>query len=94
MTTTVPVGSPLARKVYSVGLFTRVQSAPGFMNLLSGEMFKEGQFAAKTKGQTSPDYPIVKAGDLAKGAGDSVSVDLFNVLQGKPTMVIARWLAV
>jgi N4-gp56 family major capsid protein len=86
MATNVPIGSSLARKIYSVGLFTRVQHAPGFMNLLSGEMPKEGSFAAKTKGQTSPDYPIVKAGDLAKGAGDTVSIDLFNILQGKPVM--------
>lgn len=86
MATNVPIGSALARKIYSVGLFTRVQHAPGFMNLLSGEMPKEGSFAAKTKGQTSPDYPIVKAGDLAKGAGDTVSIDLFNILQGKPVM--------
>lgn len=86
MATNIPVGSALARKIYSVGLFTRVQHAPGFMNLLSGEMPKEGSFAAKTKGQTSPDYPIVKAGDLAKGAGDTVSIDLFNILQGKPVM--------
>lgn len=86
MATNIPYGSPLARKLQSVGLFTKVQSAPGFMNLLSGEMPKEGSFAAKAKGQTSPDYPIVKAGDLAKDAGDSVSIDLFNILQGKPTM--------
>lgn len=86
MATNVPIGSALARKIYSVGLFTRVQHSPGFMNLLSGEMPKEGSFAAKTKGQTSPDYPIVKAGDLAKGAGDTVSIDLFNILQGKPVM--------
>jgi len=86
MSTNIPVGSALARKIYSVGLFTRVQHAPGFMNLISGEMPKEGSFAAKSKGQTSPDYPIVKAGDLAKGAGDTVSIDLFNILQGKPVM--------
>ncbi len=86
MATNVPIGSPLARKVYSVGLFTRVQQAPGFMNLISGDMPQQGSFAAKAKGQTSPDYPIVKTGDLAKGAGDTVTVDLFNVLQGKPTM--------
>lgn len=86
MATNIPVGSALARKIYSVGLFTRVQHSPGFMNLLAGEMPKEGSFAAKTKGQTSPDYPIVKAGDLAKGAGDTVSIDLFNILQGKPVM--------
>ncbi len=86
MATNIPVGSPLARKIYSVGLFTRVQHTPGFMNMISGEMPKEGSFASKTKGQTSPDYPVVKAGDLAKGAGDAVSIDLFNILQGKPTM--------
>ena len=86
MATQVSIGSALARKAYSVGLFTRVQHAPGFMNLLAGEMPKEGSFASKTKGQTSPDYPIVKAGDLAKGAGDTVSIDLFNILQGKPVM--------
>lgn len=84
--TNIPVGSPLARKIYSVGLFTRVQHSPGFMNLISGEMPKEGSFASKSKGQTSPDYPIVKAGDLAKGAGDNISIDLFNILQGKPVM--------
>lgn len=86
MATNVPLGSPLARKLYSVGLFSGVQATPGFMNLLSGEMPKEGSFASKMKGQTSPDYPIVKAGDLTKGAGDAVSIDLFNILQGKPTM--------
>lgn len=86
MSTNIPIGSPLARKVFSVGLFSRVQHAPGFMNLLAGEMPDQGTFAAKAKGQTSPDYPIVKAGDLAKGAGDSVSIDLFNILQGKPVM--------
>ena len=49
MSTNIPVGSALARKIYSVGLFTRVQHAPGFMNLISGEMPKEGSFAAKSK---------------------------------------------
>lgn len=86
MSTSIPVGSPLAKKVFSVGLFTRVQQAPGFMNLLSGEMPKEGDFGAKTKGQTGAGYPVVKTGDLAKGSGDAVSIDLFNILQGKPTM--------
>ena len=46
MSTNIPVGSALARKIYSVGLFTRVQHSPGFMNLISGEFPKEGSFAA------------------------------------------------
>src|SRR4051812_20280133 len=86
MATVIPVGSPLARKVYSVGLFSRVQQAPGFMNLLSGPMPVEGEFGATAKGQTGAGYPVVKTGDLSKGAGDAVSIDLFNILQGKPTM--------
>lgn len=86
MATNIPFGSPLARKVYSVGLFTRVQAEPGFMKLLSGPMPQDGGFAAKAKGQTSPDYPVVKAGDLSKGAGDTVSIDLFNTPKGKPVM--------
>ncbi len=90
MATNIPIGSPLAKKAYGVGLFSKVQATPGFMNLLSGEMPGDGSFAAKAKGQTSPDYPIVKAGDLAKGAGDTVSIDLFNILQGKPVMGDAK----
>lgn len=86
MSTNIPFGSPLSRKVYSVGLFSRVQTAPGFMKLISGEMPNAGSFAAKAKGQTSADYPVVLAGDLSKGAGETVSVDLFNILSGKPTM--------
>ncbi len=86
MPTPVPIGSPLARKSYSVGLFSKVHLAPGFMNLLSGSMPTSGEFGAKGKGQTSPDYPIVKTGDLSKNAGDTVSIDLFNLLQGKPVM--------
>ena len=86
MATNIPVNSPLAKKAYSVGLFTKVHATPGFMNLLSGEMPKDGSFGAKIKGQTSADYPIVKAGDLGKEAGDAVTVDLFNALRGKPVM--------
>ena len=86
MATNIPYGSPLAAKKYSVGLFHKMTQTPGFLNLLSGAMPTDGSFASKAKGQTSPDYPVVKAGDLSKGAGDAVSVDLFNILQGKPVM--------
>lgn len=84
--TQIPVGSALARKVYGVGLFAGVQQAPGFMNMLSGPMPQQGDAEAKLKGQTNPGMPVVKATDLTKGAGDTVSVDLFNILQGKPVM--------
>lgn len=82
----IPIGSPLAAKVFSAGLFTKVQQAPGFLNMLSGPMPKNAEFGSKAKDQTAPGYPVVKAGDLSKTAGDRVSIDLFNPLRGKPVM--------
>jgi len=86
MATQIPYGSALARKVYGAALFAAVQIEPGFMNLLTGPAPKQAEAESKLKGQTSPDYPIVRVTDLSKGAGDSVSVDMFNQLSGTPTM--------
>jgi N4-gp56 family major capsid protein len=86
MATQIAYGSPLAKKVFSVALFAAVQAEPGFAKLLQGPAPTQGAFEAKLKGQSSPDYPVVKVTDLSKGAGDSVSVDLFNILVGKPVM--------
>ena len=82
----VPIGSPLAAKVFGAAVFAGVQSAPGFMNLLSGDAPQIGDAAAKLKGQSSASYPIVKVTDLKQSAGDKVSVDLFNIFTGKPVM--------
>jgi len=41
---------------------------------------------AREKEQSPPEFPIVKVTDLSKSAGDTVSVDLFNIVQGKPVM--------
>lgn len=86
MATNIPYGSALARKVYGAALFAAVQIEPGFMNLLTGPAPKQAEAEAKLKGQTSAEYPIVRVTDLSKGAGASVTVDLFNNLQGKPVM--------
>ena len=86
MATNIPYGSALAKKVYGAALFAAVQIEPGFMNLLTGPAPKQAEAEAKLKGQTSAEYPIVRVTDLSKGAGASVSVDLFNNLTGKPTM--------
>jgi len=85
-TTNIPYGSALARKVFGAALFAAVQVKPGFMNLLTGPAPKQAEAESKLKGQTSADYPIVRVTDLSKGAGASVSVDLFNNLNGKPVM--------
>lgn len=86
MATQIPIGSALAKKLYSVALFSVVQAEPGFSKLLTGAAPTQGAAEAKMKGQTSPDYPVVRVTDLSKGSGDVVSVDLFNILIGKPVM--------
>src|SRR3972149_2417137 len=88
--TQIPSGSALAKKVYGIGLFAGVQQAPGFMNMLSGPMPQQGDAESKLKGQTGPGMPVVKSMDLTKTAGEAVSVDLFNILQGKPVMADKR----
>jgi len=82
----VNVGSALDAKVYGAAVFAGVQQQKSFMNLLSGEAPKIGDAAAKMKGQSSPDMPIVKIMDLTSKSGDRVSVDLFNIFSGKPVM--------
>ncbi|MGZ5053379.1 MAG: phage capsid family protein [Methylobacter sp.] len=79
-------GSALDAKFYSAAVFAGVQAAPGFMNMLSEEAPSQAVAMAKMEGQTNPGYPIVKVTDLAKNAGDRLSVDLFNIFQGKPVM--------
>ena len=84
--TTVPAGSALARKLYSVALFAQTQKAPGFSKNLTGPAPKAGDAEAKMKAQTSPDMPIIRVTDLSKTAGDKISVDAFNIFGGKPLM--------
>lgn len=86
MPTNVPVGSPLAKKLYSVAAFAETQRRPSMRKNLTGPAPKQGDAEAKLKGQTSPDYPIVQIKDLSVGAGDNASVDLFNIVTGLPVM--------
>lgn len=84
--TSVAKGSALARKLYSVALFAQTQKAPGFSRSLTGPAPTTGDALNKLKGQTSPDMPVVRVTDLSKTAGDTISVDLFGVIGGKPIM--------
>jgi N4-gp56 family major capsid protein len=82
--TAVLKGDALARKLYSVALFAQTQRLPGFGRMLTGPVADAGQALSKIKGQSVPDMPIVRVTDLSKTAGDTVSVDLFGVIGGKP----------
>lgn len=84
--TNVPIGSPIARKLYSVSTFAKCTRAPSFRKNLTGAAPKQSAAEAKLKGQTSPDMPFVRITDLASTAGDTVSVDMFDTITGKPVM--------
>lgn len=86
METTIAVGSPLARKIFGVGLFTQWQHTPGFGRNLRGPMPKQSDAESNLRYQSSPDMPVVMATELAKTAGDNVSVDCVDVIGGVPLM--------
>lgn len=85
--TTIPFGSPLARKVYGAAVFAELTRAPGFTQRLTGPAPKQSSANRKLERmQTDAGYPFVRVTDLQRGRGDRVSIDLFNVLEGKPVM--------
>ncbi len=86
MPTVITTGSALAVKLFSVALFNESIRQGTFRKNLTGPAPKMADAGAKAKGQSSPDYPFVTITDLASGPGDRVSVDLFNVIRGKPIM--------
>lgn len=84
--TTIATSSALAVKYYSVALFNESIRRGTFRKNLTGPAPKQSAAEMKAKGQTPPEYPFVTITDLASGPGDRVSVDLFNMTRGKPTM--------
>lgn len=86
MSTNIPYGDPMAVKRYSVAAFATTQRLPSFRKNITGPAPKQAAAEAKLRGQTSPDYPVVSILDLAKMAGDEVTVDLFDIISGYPVM--------
>ncbi len=89
--TQIPFGHPLARKVFGAAVFAEVTRMNTFgTGRLVGPAPQMGETASKLeqvdKAQTSEGYPIIRVTDLSKGRGDTVSVDMFNIVQGKPVM--------
>lgn len=86
MPTQIAAGSALANKVFGAALFAAQQRKPTLSGNLTGPAPKQPKAEAKLKGQSSPDMPVVEVTSLEDSAGDLVSVDLFNVVGGKPIM--------
>lgn len=84
--TVVAIGSAMAVKLYSVACFADTVRRPSFRKNMTGPAPKQSDAEKKLKNQTSADYPFVEIRDLSKTAGERVSVDLFNVVSGKPVM--------
>lgn len=76
----------MAVKKYSAALFVKTTAAPTFDNNLTGPAPKQSAAEAKLRGQTSADMPIVRVEDMSKGSGDTVTVDCFDIVSGKPMM--------
>lgn len=84
--TSIPAGSALSRKVFGAALFSKVVEVNGFVKTLTGPAPKQAEAEANLKGQTSAGMPIIRVTDLQKSAGDTVSVDCFDSISGKPLM--------
>jgi len=86
MQTNVPAGSALARKIFGAALFARSIQAPTWLTNLTGPAPKQSDAEAKLKGQTARDMPVVRVTDLSKTEGETISVDAFDTISGKPLM--------
>lgn len=86
MPTQVATGASIAIKQFSVALFAAQLHAPSFRKKLKGPVPKQANAEAKLKGQSSPDMPIVECRDLTKSAGEKITVDMVNIIGGKPIM--------
>lgn len=84
--TNIPIGHPMARKIYGGSLFSLTQQKPSLMRNMTGVAPKQADAEGKMKGQSSPDFPIVRVTDLETQAGGSVTVDMFNTPNGLPVM--------
>lgn len=85
-TTSIPIGDPRAVKVFSVALFNRVARKASFRKRLTGPVPKQAQAEKQLREETSHAYPIVEIRDLSKTAGERVSVDIVDIINGTPVM--------
>jgi len=84
--TNIPYGSPIAKTLQSVGLFTGHMARNTTLNRLTGAMPKQSDAEETLRKQTSSHYPIVRCQDLGKTTGDEITFDLLNPVGGKPIM--------
>jgi hypothetical protein len=84
--TNVAANSPQANKLLSVALFAQAVKEPSPLNNLVGNAPTQSMAEGVLRQQSSEHMPIVQVMDLAKTAGDKVTVDAINVVKGRPIM--------
>ncbi len=83
--TNVASGSPIAVKHYSAALFANTLKGTSAVENLVGPV-EPSAAMEMVAGQTQPGMPIVRIDNLAKDAGDVVSLDLVDTVSGEPLM--------
>ena len=84
--TLIPYGSIPSMLRQSVGLFAATMQRKTILNRLCGTMPLQKDAENKLRLQSSTDYPILRCMDLTKFAGDRITFDLVNQINGKPIM--------
>lgn len=85
--TSVPAGSGLALTQQSRALTAQIIRAPGNLTALTGPAPDQSDAERNIKQQTDPGMPFVRITDLSTDPkGDTVTVDAFDVVGGKPIM--------
>ena len=86
MATSIPYGAAQAVQLQSIALYTVTQQRLTTLNRLAGKFPTQASTEARLRVQTSSDYPVVRCRDLTKKAGDEITFDLINPINGKPIM--------
>ena len=86
MATSIPYGSDQAVQLQSIALYTVTQQRLTTLNRMAGKFPTQASTEARLRVQTSSDYPVVRCRDLTKKAGDEITFDLINPINGKPIM--------
>lgn len=84
--TVVAYGSDQAVQIQSAGLFAMNMQRPTVLNRLTGRLPQQSDAEGKLRFQSPNDLPIIRCMDLEKKAGDEITFDLINPMNGKPIM--------
>lgn len=86
MGTHIPYGSPQAITLQSAGLFAANMQRNTTLNRLTGKLPQQGEANSVIRRQSDSKLPIVRCMDLTKVAGEEITFDLVNPVNGIPIM--------